>query len=128
VLNPDGTSAVLPGGFTYLPKVMTGAIVTSANSPYTALPTDDLIVIDESNGLLATVLFEPNPTSDAGHTVVWFKWAAGAPPPVVNGNGKQLVPYSQTTQQSGALVSSTQITSQGDRFTWKFDGVEWVSG
>jgi hypothetical protein len=129
VVRPDVTSSIAayPGGGSFPPApVAPVPVVTSANSPYALAPVDSLVEFDESNGFGARALLPPNPMIGESHTFVWPKWTLSSPPPVIDGNGKQLTPYSQISQSSGALVSTTAITDFDGRVTYRFDGAAWA--
>lgn len=100
---------------------MTVARVTSGNTPYTALSTDDLIIADESGGNVV-IKFEAAPTTTTRHTVKWLAWTATSAPVAIQGNGKQL----ESADSSGTLGSSASLTQQGGAVTWEYDGTEWL--
>jgi hypothetical protein len=106
--------------------VPTSQTVTSANSPYSVLNTDAVVLFDESNGSLASATLPAALVVGERHTFIWWKWVLASPPPVVNANaGKMLVPFAQNVQASGALAASTAITAQGASATYMWDGTEW---
>jgi hypothetical protein len=88
-------------------------------------PTDDLVLFDESNGLLATANLPAAPATGRKITFKWWAYTLGAPPPVINGNGKQLEAWTNPVGLSG-LAASSVITTQGGQGTWEYDGTEWV--
>ena len=103
----------------------TVASVSSTNSPYTVLATDTLIEFNEGNGLLATAQFPAAPSTGERHTFKWWNYVAGSPPPLINGNGKQVEAWTNPVGLPG-LASSTNITTQGAQGTWEYDGTQWV--
>ena len=109
----------------------TVAVVTAANTPYTALPSDDLIEMESGStggppGVLVAVKFEASPAKGTSHTVKWWSYTtAGDPPPAVNGNGKQVEAY-DTQSGISALGPTTNITTAGGYATWVYDGTDWV--
>lgn len=118
----------MPIFFTYSApgQPITVGIAAAVNTPYTALPSDFLIKVDASSGQQITVTFESSPATGSYHKVLWWKWISSSPPPIVSAGGKQLTPYGQQTQTSGALATSTAITQQGDSPAWLFDGTQWL--
>jgi hypothetical protein len=125
VNNPNGSTGALGGGFTYQAKIVTTARVFGGQT-YTCLPSDDLIVIDESNGLQARILAEASPVVTSKHTLWWAKWTTNAPPPLWDGNGNLVSPYTQGgVATSGALVSVTALTQENATQAWEWDGSEW---
>jgi hypothetical protein len=106
--------------FSALKAGMTIANVTNVNSPYTAVATDDLILVDESGGT-ASVLFEAAPLNATRHTVKWWKWGSTSPPVSVNGNGKNI----EKADSTATYAATTAITQQGQAVTWEYDGTQW---
>lgn len=120
------------GGGAGPPRIVNVVRITNAGgggsqaSGYVTVP-GDAIEFDGSDGLQSAVKFEATPSIGSYHLVLWWKWTASTPPPVVDFNGKQGTPYSQATQTSGALVSTTAIVNQGAAQGWLYDGTQWVN-
>jgi hypothetical protein len=119
--------AEIPGGASGggAVPVVTVATVTSANSPYAVLVTDNLVLFDESNGLRATATLPTAPTVGRTITFKWWNYTLGAPPPVIQGNGKMIEAWDNPVGAPG-LAGSSVISTQGGQGTWEYDGVEWV--
>jgi len=121
--------AELPGsagsGGGVIPVAPTVATVSSVNSPYTVLPTDDLVLFNEGNGLLATALLPAAPAVGRKITFKYWNYTGGSPPPLISGNGKTLEAWTNPVGLAGLAATST-ITTQGGQGTWEYDGVEWV--
>jgi len=113
------------GGISPPAPPVTVATVTSANSPYTVSATDDLVLFNESNGLLATATLPAAPVVGRKITFKWWAYTLGAPPPVILGNGKPLEAWTNPVGLSG-LAASSVISVQGGQGTWEYDGTEWV--
>jgi len=98
------------------------------NTPYVA-SEGDFVEFDNSGGPQVSLTCRMPPTPGPGWqvTVVWSKWAAGSPPPVVDFNGHVGTPFLPDVQTSGATVSTTAITVQGAAQSWIFDGTQWVN-
>lgn len=105
--------------------VVTVATVTSVNSPYTVLASDSLVKFDESNGLLATASLPAAPLVGERHTFKWWNWTIASPPPVIDGDGKQIESW-PSPQGAQGLGATTTITTQGGQGTWEYDGTQWV--
>lgn len=98
------------GGISPPASPTTVATVTSITSPYVVSPTDDLVLFDESNGLLATANLPAAPATGRKITFKWWAYTLGAPPPVINGNGKQLEAW---TNPAGATGGATTFLNTG---------------
>jgi len=126
----SGDATISPTGVVTVSQVSgsTTAVVTSANTPYTALPTDSLIEV-ESAGAFREVLFEAAPSTGKRHTVKWWSYAGGGDPlPEVSGNGKQIEASAGGTPFAGlsGLVATTNLPTPGGSVTWEYDGTQWV--
>lgn len=101
------------------PSNNTQAYVTAANSPYTALITDSLILVDNSaTGAVLTVNFVAAPVAGAPPvTVKWWATGGAANAPVISGNGNQVENWAAETGETG-LGANTSVNQLGGQGTW----------
>ncbi len=96
------------------------ATVTHATTGYVAKPSDVLIPVDVSGGVV-TIKFEPAPALAARHTVKNFAGDAAIAPITVDGNGNNVEDPNNTQSYN----ATGQIRVQGDAVTWIYDGTQW---
>lgn len=118
VYDTAGTSA------TILPNVIGGSTLV--------LPAVARAIVagDSTNDQQPHIEFNPTPNAGDQVTVRWPLWDAsdgslGAHAPLVDGNGKNVEPYTGLAS-SGGYAATTTISSPGGRGTWLYDGTQWI--
>jgi hypothetical protein len=95
--------------------------VLESASPYTALATDQLILVDNALGsTVVTVNMPAAPVAGQRHTVKWWKSnATPAGPPIISGNGNNIESWTAATGSSGTAATTT-INQIGGEGTWEW--------